>query len=200
MPKPANFSQNWQRGERLRDDGRMQDRPNPASPIDVPVAILQALRHARHVLVFTGAGMSAESGIPTFRDAMHGLWAEFDPQQLASPEGWAADPERVWAWYEWRRHLVSQAQPHAGHQAVAALAGTLGRAQRRVVTVTVVTQNVDNLHERAGSVEVCHLHGSLFAARCDRCAAPAPFPQAPPQTAVARSAVKAAMQSLSITT
>ena len=87
----------------------------PAS--EVPAALLDALCKARRVVVFSGAGMSAESGIPTFRDAMHGLWAQFSPEELATPEGWDADPARVWAWYEWRRGLVLRATPHAGHLA-----------------------------------------------------------------------------------
>ena len=94
---------------------------------DVPAALLDALRLARRVVVFSGAGMSAESGIPTFRDAMHGLWVQFDPQKLASPEGWKEDPARVWAWYEWRHGLVMQAKPHTGPLALAQLAGILSR-------------------------------------------------------------------------
>ena len=104
----------------------------------------EALRRARHVCVLTGAGISAESGIPTFRDALTGLWAKFSPEELATPEAFERDPETVWSWYEWRRQLIRQAQPNAGHLALAELA-------RRVPGLTLVTQNVDGLHQRAGS-------------------------------------------------
>lgn len=126
---------------------------------------------ARHALsgggplvVLTGAGMSAESGVPTFRDARTGLWEKHDPTALATPEAWGRDRDTVWAWYRWREHLVSGAQPNAGHLAVARAA-----SDRSVV---VVTQNVDDLHERAGSQTVHHVHGSLFAHRCDTCGTP----------------------------
>ena len=139
----------------MRDDARMDD--------FVPRALADALRDARDIAVLTGAGMSAESGVATFRDAMHGLWARFDPQQLATPAAWRADRASVWAWYEWRRAQVMRAQPHAGHRALATLAAT-----RRV---RIATQNVDDLHERAGSPAdaIAHLHGSLFTPRCDTC-------------------------------
>lgn len=107
------------------------------------------------LVVLSGAGMSAESGVPTFRDAQTGLWARFDPAELTTPDAWRRAPDTVWAWYRWRERLVSQAQPNAGHNAIAHAA-----AHRDVV---VVTQNVDNLHERAGSPEVHHIHGSLFS-------------------------------------
>ncbi len=130
-------------------------------------SLADLLRSARRVAVLTGAGMSAESGIPTFRDARTGLWARFDPYVLASPEGFAQDPDTVWAWYEARRRQVMSAQPHAGHLALARLS-----ALSRFDEFTVVTQNVDDLHERAGCTNVVHLHGSLFAPRCMACAAP----------------------------
>lgn len=113
--------------------------------------------------MLSGAGISAESGVPTFRDDKFGLWAQFDPYELSSTQGWAEHPERVWAWYLWRHHLVQRVEPNAGHYGVAAWQD---RAE-----VTVITQNVDNLHERAGSSDVHHLHGSLFEFRCDACGA-----------------------------
>lgn len=125
----------------------------------------ERLRNCRHLLVFTGAGVSAESGIPTFRDALTGLWARFDPARLATPEAFAANPELVWGWYEWRRQRVLRAAPNPAHLAIAELAKLSPR-------LTLVTQNVDDLHERAGSTEVIHLHGSLHAPRCFVCAAP----------------------------
>jgi NAD-dependent deacetylase len=133
----------------------------------------EALREAQRVVVFTGAGISAESGIPTFRDAMTGLWARYDPAELATPQAFRADPELVWGWYEWRRALVSRAQPNAGHVAAAAI-------EAHVPDTVVVTQNVDDLHERAGSSTPIRLHGSLFAPRCSVCAAPAVVPTVDP--------------------
>ena len=126
--------------------------------------VVAAVRGARRVLVLTGAGMSAESGVPTFRDAQTGLWEAFDPSQLATPEAWADDPPFVWAWYAWRIRLVRNVQPNAGHRALTDLA-----AHR---DVTIVTQNVDDLHERAGSPVAAHLHGSLLDLRCADCGMP----------------------------
>lgn len=122
------------------------------------------VRDASWVTVCSGAGMSAESNVPTFRDAETGLWERFDPATLATPEAWDADPALVWAWYQWRARLVRNARPNPGHEAIAEW------AQRR--TVMVVTQNVDDLHERAGSAVTAHLHGSLFAPRCSSCGLP----------------------------
>jgi NAD-dependent deacetylase len=129
------------------------------------------LGQARHVVVFTGAGISAESGVPTFRDALTGLWSRFDAQALATPQAFHEDPDLVWGWYEWRRRLVQRVQPNHGHLAVARLASHVPR-------LTVITQNVDDLHERAGSESPIHLHGSLFAPRCVACSRPAPLPPA----------------------
>lgn len=120
----------------------------------------QGARYMR-IVFLTGAGMSAESGIPTFRDAQTGLWARHDPQQLATEQAFRRDPDLVWGWYRWRAARVAAAAPNAGHAGIAALQATHA--------VTVVTQNVDNLHERAGSDPVHHLHGSLFASRCIEC-------------------------------
>ena len=119
----------------------------------------KALRSAEHVCVLTGAGTSAESGIPTFRDALTGLWAKFSPQDLATPEAFAQHPKRVWQWYAARRAMVRTAQPNPAHVALATLAS-------RVSHCTLVTQNVDDLHQRAGSRGVVSLHGSLMRARC----------------------------------
>ena len=133
--------------------------------------VRRALQAADRVLVLSGAGMSAESGVPTFRDAQTGLWKRLDPRDLATPDAWEHDRDRVWAWYLWRAALVRGVEPHAGHRALAAL------AERK--PVDVVTQNVDDLHERAGSRVTAHLHGSLFAYRCDTCDRPAPLPDLP---------------------
>lgn len=130
--------------------------------------LLAALGNARHVVVFTGAGVSAESGIPTFRDALTGLWTQFDASELASPEGFRADPALVWGWYEWRRMTVMHAEPNPAHYAIAKLAGL-------VPQLTVITQNVDDLHERAGSADPVRLHGSLHRPRCFACNRPHEF-------------------------
>lgn len=125
-------------------------------------ALAEAARliaRARRCAVLTGAGMSAESGVPTFRDAQTGLWSKFDPAQLASPEGFVADPPLVWRWYAWRRELVARAQPNAGHLALARAAGRFERFD-------LVTQNVDGLHGRAGSRDVIELHGNILRTKC----------------------------------
>jgi len=130
-------------------------------------AVASALREARLVVVATGAGMSRESGIPTFRDALTGLWARFDPAELATEDAFRRAPARVFGWYLWRRKVVRAAVPHAGYDAVVAL-------ERFVPHVVVVTQNVDGLHRRAGSGRVLELHGSLERFHC--LAARHPYP------------------------
>ena len=117
-----------------------------------------------HFVFLTGAGMSAESGVPTFRDGLTGLWSRFDAQTLATPEAFRRDPALVWGWYRWRAWQLLRVHPNAGHDAIAALA-------RRGYRVDVVTQNVDDLHERAGSRGVAHLHGELLRSRCIDCGA-----------------------------
>jgi NAD-dependent deacetylase len=119
--------------------------------------VKQRIAAAPSICVLTGAGMSAESGIPTFRDAQTGLWARFDPQQLASEAGFRADPQTVWDWYAERRAGVHAAQPNAGHLALA------GYQRRHPGKLTIVTQNVDDLHQRAGSVDAIRLHGDILA-------------------------------------
>ncbi len=137
---------------------------------ELPPGVAALLRQARRVVVFTGAGISAESGVPTFRDDLTGLWARYDAEQLATPEAFHADPALVWSWYEWRRARVRRAQPNPGHLATAAIEDLIPGS-------VVITQNVDDLHERAGSRAPVHLHGSLFAPRCVAEAAhPAAFP------------------------
>jgi len=132
--------------------------------------LISRLRGATHVAVFTGAGVSAESGIPTFRDRQSGLWQNFDAQSLATPEAFERDPAFVWGWYEWRRSRVLASQPNAAHRAIALLA-------ERVPRLTLITQNVDDLHERAGSREVLHLHGRICSPYCSACGLEYPAPQ-----------------------
>jgi NAD-dependent deacetylase len=122
-------------------------------------SLAAALVDSRHVMVLTGSGASAECGVPTFREAQTGLWKRFDPHELATPAAFERDPALVWRWYRWRRELVTRAEPNNGHRALAELAS-------RVPRLTLVTQNVDGLHQRAGSESVVELHGNLFANRC----------------------------------
>ncbi len=116
--------------------------------------VRERLARARRVLVVTGAGISAESGIPTFRGA-DGYWRNHRAEELASPEGFARDPQLVWEWYDHRRRLVAECEPNAGHQAVAAL-------ERRAPEFMLITQNVDGLHRLAGSERVVELHGNIW--------------------------------------
>ena len=137
---------------------------NPAMrdvPSDPPAQLVAALRAARFVAVLTGAGVSAESGVPTFRDAQTGLWAKFDPQELATPAAFARNPKRVWDWYAMRRAMVGRVAPNAAHVALA-------RLEQRVPEFALLTQNVDGLHQRAGSVKVVELHGNITRVRCSR--------------------------------
>jgi NAD-dependent deacetylase len=119
------------------------------------------------VFILTGAGISAESGIPTFR-GVGGLWRNYRIEEVASPYAWVQDPKLVWEFYSMRRRVAAQATPNPGHRALAALENTIGDR------LFLCTQNVDNLHEQAGSRRVIHMHGELFKSRCDRCSRP-PF-------------------------
>jgi NAD-dependent deacetylase len=117
--------------------------------------------NARSVAVLTGAGISAESGVPTFRGAA-GLWKQFRPEDLATPEAFARDPKFVWEWYAWRREILSRVKPNAGHAALAAL-------EQHNPEFTLITQNVDGLHQLAGSKRVLEVHGSIWKLRCTVC-------------------------------
>jgi NAD-dependent deacetylase len=125
-----------------------------------------ALRSARRAVILTGAGISSESGIPTFRDALTGLWSKYDPADLATPEAFAGDPELVSRWYDERRYQVARCRPNPGHFALAEL-------QRQMLakdlSCTLVTQNVDRLHQAAGATDVIELHGTLWVWRCLDC-------------------------------
>jgi len=121
--------------------------------------LLETLRRARRITLLTGAGVSAESGIPTFRDALTGLWAQFRPEELATPEAFLAQPRLVWEWYAWRREKVNSVQPNPAHRAIALL-------QDRLPGVALITQNVDGLHQRAGSRTIIELHGNLQRVKC----------------------------------
>lgn len=132
--------------------------------MEFPDELVAVLRDATKVVFLTGAGVSAESGIPTFRDPMTGLWAHYDAAELASADAYRRDRELVWGWYEWRRMGILRARPNGAHLAIAAMATRVPRA-------TVVTQNVDDLHERAGSRDVVHLHGRMDRPYCFDCRA-----------------------------
>jgi len=142
------------------------------------------LRDARRLTVMTGAGVSAESEIPTYRDAMEGLWKQFDPQTLATPEAFQRDPAMVTEWYDFRRQKCAEAIPNPGHQALARLEREM---ESRRGTLTLLTQNVDGLHQRAGSRRVVELHGSIITWRCTRTGEefsdmPMPLPEYPMPT------------------
>jgi NAD-dependent deacetylase len=122
-------------------------------------AAARALSRARSVVVFTGAGVSRESGIATFRDPEEGLWTKYDPMEMATLEGYVRDPAYVWAWYERRFGTVGAAEPNPGHRAIAEL-------EQLVPSVVVVTQNIDGLHQRAGSSDVIELHGTMHRFAC----------------------------------
>jgi NAD-dependent deacetylase len=124
-------------------------------------ALAGAVAAAQRLAVLTGAGISAESGIPTFREAQTGLWAQFSAEELATPEAFARAPDRVWQWYEWRRSLVRAASPNAGHHALVEL-------ESLIPDFTLITQNVDGLHTRAGSRNVIELHGSIERTKCSK--------------------------------
>jgi NAD-dependent deacetylase len=137
---------------------------SPVTPPDITAfapALLKHLRRARSIAALTGAGVSAESGVPTFRDAQTGLWAKYDPQELATPSAFVRNPKFVWDWYAHRRESVGEAQPNAGHRALAAM-------EQRVAEFTLITQNVDGLHQAAGSASVVELHGNIRRVRCSR--------------------------------
>ena len=133
-------------------------RMSSATP-GIPDRLVAALHGARLVTVLTGAGVSAESGVPTFRDAQQGLWAQFDPRELATPSAFARNPKRVWDWYAMRRDMVARVAPNPAHFALAEL-------ERRVPAFLLATQNVDGLHQRAGSRRVVELHGNITRVRC----------------------------------
>lgn len=128
-------------------------------PVELNDELIAAVRRSQRVVALSGAGISAESGVPTFRDAQQGMWAQYDPMELATPEGFARNPERVWSWYAMRRQQLAKVQPNAGHHALVSW-------ERLRPGLQVVTQNVDGLHQKAGSSQVIELHGSIVRIRC----------------------------------
>ncbi len=130
--------------------------------MEIPSDLIRFLRKANRVAVLTGAGVSQESGLRTFRDPQTGLWAQYKPTDLASPEAFARDPKLVWDWYAWRREALKGVRPNAGHYALVEM-------EKRVPEFTLITQNVDNLHRFAGSRNVLELHGNIQRVRCSEC-------------------------------
>ena len=135
-------------------------------------ALLAKLKSARRVAVLTGAGVSAESGVPTFRDAQTGLWARYRPEDLATPEAFRRNPKMVWDWYQYRFNSVAAVEPNPGHRALALM-------QDMFPQFTLITQNVDGLHERAGSRKVIELHGNIMKHKCLDCGIPLVLDDAP---------------------
>lgn len=131
----------------------------------ISAELVAACRQARHITVLTGAGVSAESGIPTFREAQTGLWARYDAQDLATPEAFRRHPDLVWQWYQSRRVKLAAARPNPGHLALA-------RLQSLTPKLTLITQNIDGLHQEAGSTQLLELHGNIRRNRCFDCRRP----------------------------
>jgi NAD-dependent deacetylase len=142
--------------------------------MEIPSTLIETLRAAGHVTFLTGAGLSAESGLPTFRGKQAGLWKDFNPMDIATPYAFEKDPAFVWGWYEWRRMMAMKARPNAGHLAITTL-------QKKLNRLTVITQNVDDLHERAESRFVRHLHGTLQSPRCAKCGQTHELPKGIPE-------------------
>ena len=127
-----------------------------------PADLLSLLRRTSKLVALTGAGVSQESGLRTFRDAQTGLWAQYKPEELASPQAFARDPKLIWDWYAWRREAVKGVRPNPGHHALAEM-------EKRSTGFTLITQNVDGLHRMAGSQNVLELHGNIQRVRCSEC-------------------------------
>src|SRR5437870_4414557 len=127
--------------------------------VALPPNLIERLKSARRVVVLTGAGVSAESGVPTFRDAQTGLWSKFDPEELATPRAFQRNPRLVWEWYEYRRNLVAEAKPNPAHHALAQM-------ENLFTEFHLITQNIDGLHQRAGSRNVIELHGNITRTKC----------------------------------
>jgi len=130
--------------------------------VTFPVELISLLRETSKLVALTGAGVSQESGLRTFRDAQTGLWAQYKPEDLASPQAFRRDPKLIWDWYAWRREAVKGVRPNAGHYA-------LVNIETRVPEFTLITQNVDGLHRMAGNQNVLELHGNIQRVRCSEC-------------------------------
>lgn len=127
-------------------------------PLNISEGVLRAVRDASSVVVLTGAGVSAESGVPTFRGE-DGLWRNYSPQDLATPGAFHKDPALVWEWYNWRREIIAPLKPNPAHHSIAAL-------EARFPSFTLITQNIDGLHRQAGSRNILEIHGNIWKVRC----------------------------------
>jgi NAD-dependent deacetylase len=130
--------------------------------VKFPVELISLLRATSQLAALTGAGVSQESGLRTFRDAQTGLWAQYKPEDLASPQAFRRDPKLIWDWYAWRREAVKGVRPNAGHYALVDI-------ESRVPEFTLITQNVDGLHRMAGTKNLLELHGNIQRVRCSEC-------------------------------
>jgi len=130
--------------------------------VNFPPDLLALLRGTTILAALTGAGVSQESGLRTFRDAQSGLWAQYKPEELASPQAFARDPKLIWDWYAWRREAVKGVRPNAGHYALVEI-------EKLIPQFTLITQNVDGLHRMAGNQNVFELHGNIQRVRCSEC-------------------------------
>jgi NAD-dependent deacetylase len=130
--------------------------------VNFPPELISLLRRTSKLSALTGAGVSQESGLRTFRDAQTGLWAQYKPEDLASPQAFARDPKLVWDWYAWRREAVKAVRPNPGHYALVEI-------EKRIPQFTLITQNVDGLHRMAGSKNMLELHGNIQRVRCSDC-------------------------------
>ena len=137
--------------------------------LTIPPDLIIFLQSAKSVAALTGAGISAESGIPTFREAQTGLWARYKPEELATPQAFQMNPNLVWEWYIWRRGLIAKARPNPGHSALVAIEKALELTNREF---SLITQNVDGLHILAGSERVIELHGNINRSKCSICHQP----------------------------
>lgn len=133
-----------------------------AGAVNFPAELISLLRGTSKLVALTGAGVSQESGLRTFRDAQTGLWAQYRPEELASLEAFQRDPKLIWDWYEWRREAVKGVRPNPGHYALAEM-------EQRVAGFTLITQNVDGLHRMAGNQKILELHGNIQRVRCADC-------------------------------
>jgi NAD-dependent deacetylase len=131
-------------------------------PVNVPQELIGFLRKAAKLAVLTGAGVSQESGLRTFRDTQTGLWAQYKPEDLASPQAFARDPKLIWDWYAWRREAIKGVRPNTGHYALVEI-------EKRIPQFTLITQNIDGLHRMAGNQNVLELHGNIQRVRCSEC-------------------------------
>lgn len=130
--------------------------------MNFPAELISTLRGTTKLVALTGAGVSQESGLRTFRDAQTGLWAQYKPEDLASPQAFRRDPKLIWDWYAWRREAVKGVRPNAGHYALVEI-------ETHIPEFTLITQNVDGLHRMAGSKNVLELHGNIQRVRCSEC-------------------------------